>query len=521
MTAPVVWSIAGTDSSGGAGLAADQRAVEAFAGVHLCTVVTAVTAQSSRAVTHIEPLSIETLDAQFRALESDMPPAALKTGLLAGAQQVRCVARWVDRLRERRPSLALVVDPVLGASSGAAFADAQALAAYRDELLPRATLVTPNRREACALLGSSDDRAPAQPDLARRLRALGAMTACITGGDARDAPELALDWLDSDHARGWLALDRIATHNDHGTGCSFAAGAAAALALGFVPADAAVLAKMATAQALRHGHAAGHGNGQVGPAHGFAADPSLMPRLSWGESACFEPASGARAAQPGLYAIVDSAERVRAVLRSGVRTVQLRIKAPAQADKAWQRRLRDAVRSSVAEARRAGATLFINDHWRLALECGAAGVHLGQDDLLGLDDAERAELRASGLALGVSSHSLWELARARSIAPDYIACGPVWPTLTKAMPWRAQGLHNLRWWCAMAGTPVVAIGGVLETTQITDAARAGAAGVCVLRMLGDAPAETVPAMLRAFESADGGHARLPAEALPHPSLAGA
>jgi len=518
MSAPVVWSIAGTDSSGGAGLAADQRAVEAFAGVHLCTVVTAVTAQNSRAVTRIEALSVEAIDAQFEALEADMPPTVLKTGLLAGAAQVHCVARWVDRLRERWPALALVVDPVLGASSGASFVDEPALQAYRDALLPRATLITPNRAEACALLGEHDERAHGLPALARRLRSHSAQALCITGGDARDDAGLALDWLDSEQARGWLALERIATRNDHGTGCSFAASAAAALALGFVAADALVLAKMATAQALWRGHAAGHGAGQVGPALGFAAEPARLPRLSWGEAAHFEPPAAARAAQPGLYAIVDSAERVRAVLRTGVRTVQLRIKSPASPDRAWQRALRDAVRASVCEARRAGATLYINDHWRLALECGAAGVHLGQEDLLALDDAERAELRASGLALGISTHSLWELARARSLAPDYIACGPVWPTLTKLMSWHPQGLHNLRWWCAMAGAPVVAVGGVLETTQIADAARAGAAGVCVVRMLGDMPAATVPAMLRAFESAEAAQARLPVEALPHPTL---
>ena len=145
-----------------------------------------------------------------------------------------------------------------------------------------------------------------------------------------------------------------------------------------------------------------------------------------------------------------------------------------------------------------GAELFVNDHWRLAQELGAAGVHLGQEDLLALGEPGRARLRASGLALGISSHSLWELARARSLSPAYVACGPVWPTLTKAMPWRPQGLGNLAWWCAMAGTPVVAIGGILDHAQISAAASAGADGICVVRMLGENPAATVPAMLAAL-----------------------
>ncbi|MBC7392400.1 MAG: bifunctional hydroxymethylpyrimidine kinase/phosphomethylpyrimidine kinase, partial [Variovorax sp.] len=154
MRPPVIWSTAGPDSGGGAGLAADQRAADAF-GVHLCPVVAAVTAQNSRTVARIEPLPVAWLDAQLEALAADMPPLAIKTGLLGGVAQVECVARWVDLLRRERP-VALVVDPVLGASTGAQFADAEVLRAYRDLLLPRATVVTPNVREAHRLLEAHD-----------------------------------------------------------------------------------------------------------------------------------------------------------------------------------------------------------------------------------------------------------------------------------------------------------------------------------------------------------------------------
>jgi hydroxymethylpyrimidine kinase/phosphomethylpyrimidine kinase/thiamine-phosphate diphosphorylase len=517
----VVWCIAGTDSSGGAGLSADQRAVEAFEGVHFCGIVAAVTAQNSRAVAQVTPMPVALLDAQLQALAQDMPPTVLKTGLLGGPEQVRCVAVWVDRLRAEHPGLALVVDPVLAASSGAVFADEATLAAYREWLLPRATLVTPNQHEASLLLGNAA-RQRDVPALGRALREAGAQAVCVTGGDSdHGAGSLVLDWLDSAHARGWLALPRIDTRHTHGTGCTFASSAAAALAQGFVPADAVVLAKMATAQALRHGHAAGAGAGQVGSARGFHAEPALLPQMSWDEAPAFAPMppATARSALPlGLYAIVDSAEQARAVLAAGVRTMQLRIKQPDHADTAWWARLQSAVRSTAQACRAAGARLFVNDHWVLAIEVGAHGVHLGQEDLQALGDADRAALAASGLALGVSSHSLWELARARSLAPAYIACGPVWPTLTKAMPWVPQGLDNLRWWCAMAGVPVVAIGGVLSPAQITQAAACGADGVCVVRMLGPNPGDTVPAMRAALAQAtppvgaSGGW--------PHPSLSG-
>ena len=524
---PIIWSIAGTDSGGGAGLSADQRAADAF-GVHLCPVVAAVTAQNSQAVTQVQAVSPALLEAQLAALADDLPPLVIKTGLLGGAEQVAVVARWVDRLRARGP-LALVVDPVLGASTGASFADNEALAAYRRELLPRATLITPNRAEAARLLGLSDPsgaEAGDMPALARQLQGLGAESVCITGGDSADHQGLVLDWLATQQAAGWLALPRVETPHSHGTGCTFASSAAAALALGFVPTDAGVLAKMATTQALQFGYAAGQGRGPVAAAAGFANRPGLLPALSWGERADFSrwrltPVPDATAPQPdlGLYAIVDSATRVVQVLQAGVRTVQLRIKTPTLPDAAWQTELAEEIRQSVAAAEAHGARLFVNDHWRLARELGATAVHLGQEDLQALGEAGRAELLATGLQLGISSHSLWELARARTLAPAYVACGPVWPTLTKDMPWRPQGLDNLAWWCAMAGVPVVAIGGVLSGEQMALAARSGASGVCAVRVLGDDLAVTVPALQQALDVGRSAARRLRVPVLPHPSLA--
>ena len=540
---PIVWSVAGNDSGGGAGLAADLRAAAAF-GVHLCPVVAAITAQHSQAVTRVEPVAADLLDAQLAALAADLPPAAIKTGLLGSADNVAVLARWVDRLRQRAP-LALVVDPVLRASSGAAFADEAVLRAYRELLLPRATLVTPNEHEARRLLGGappnprpSGQRAgvvgqPGEPSdvpaLAVALRAQGAQAVAITGGDRVHAPGWALDWIDTEHARGWLALPRLESRHTHGTGCTFASSAAAALALGFVAADALVLAKMATAHAIAHGHAAGQGAGPVAARPGFAVEPARMPLLSCSElDSCWRLLDTRQSPipletqAPGLYAIVDSAERVRQVVAAGARTVQLRIKTPDAPPAAWQDELRCAIRQALGACREAGATLVVNDHWRLAAEltAGAArgiAVHLGQEDLLALGDAGRAELQACGLPLGISSHSLWELARARSLAPWYVACGPVWPTLTKAMPWRAQGLDNLSWWVHMAGVPVVAIGGILEPAQATQATRSGAAGVCVVRGLGADPAATLPVWQAAI-AAGRVAPRLPVPGLPHPSL---
>jgi hydroxymethylpyrimidine kinase/phosphomethylpyrimidine kinase/thiamine-phosphate diphosphorylase len=494
---PVVWTISGTDSGGGAGLHADTRALDAF-GVHGACAVAAVTAQHSQAVTHIEPVRPEVLDAQLAALADDMPPDAIKTGLLGSLDNLRVVVAWVHRLRERSPERAipLVVDPVFGATTGAAFADDALRAAYRDELLPLATLATPNVGEARALVPSSQLLGPEA--LARAWRAFGVRAVAVTGGDsdrladdeiehlstARLASRLAEidaraawahDWLDAEHglrSRGWLASRRIETEHDHGTGCVFASSAAAALAHGFVAADAVVLAKMATSEGLRHAYAAGGGAGPVAPRAGFASRLANLPALNP------LPHAPSRFAFPempehtrGLYAIVDSSDWVARVLADGVKLVQLRIKdAPADA-------LVREIRAAIAIARAAGATLIVNDHWELALELRADGVHLGQDDL---DKADIDALHHAGLLLGISTHSYWEVCRARALRPSYVACGPIHATAIKQMPWIPQGDANLAYWCALLhDTPVVAIGG-MDAARARDAMRAGAWAVAVV-----------------------------------------
>jgi hydroxymethylpyrimidine kinase/phosphomethylpyrimidine kinase/thiamine-phosphate diphosphorylase len=251
---------------------------------------------------------------------------------------------------------------------------------------------------------------------------------------------------------------------------------------------------------------------------GFATAPGLLPRLSWDERPRFAAISAVMERPLGLYAIVDSAARVEQVLAAGVRTVQLRIKTPVDPDAAWRDGLQAAVTRSVRACRAAGAEFFVNDHWELAYALGAHGVHLGQEDMLALGDAGRQALAASGLKLGISSHSLWELCRARAASPRYIACGPVWPTLTKLMPWQPQGLANLRWWQHMAGAPVVAIGGILSAGQVRDAASCGVDGVCVVRALGDQPAATVPALQAALACGTASDCRPALPHLPSPSL---
>jgi hydroxymethylpyrimidine kinase/phosphomethylpyrimidine kinase/thiamine-phosphate diphosphorylase len=505
-TPPIVWTIAGSDSGGGAGLQADLRAFNAF-GVHGCSAVAAITVQNSVSVQQIEAVTPALLDAQLAALAGDMPPAAIKTGLLGSAANLRVLVAWIDRLRNHNPGLAVVVDPVLRSSTGASFANEELLQAYRQELLPRATLATPNRAEAAALLGVAPlrDRADVE-QAAKALRELGCASVAITGGDA--GSDYSEDHANTQHASGWLTLPRVPTPHNHGTGCVFASTTAAALASGFVPVEAIILAKMSTTEALRHGYAAGSGAGPVRPLASFALRHENLPAFSIPGQAIESSFAPLTDTALGLYAVVDSAAWVRRVLAAGVRTVQLRIKDP------HHPALRDEVRDSVAAARATGAQLFVNDHWQVAIEEGAYGVHLGQEDLA---TADLAAIASAGLRLGISTHCYWEVCRAWTLKPSYIACGPIHPTQAKAMPWIPQGNGNLAYWCALLPAPVVAIAG-MNVERTTQAAHCGAAGVAVIS--GITAAALPEAAIEALRQAAGGDGKPPRRPplLPRPTL---
>ena len=157
----------------------------------------------------------------------------------------------------------------------------------------------------------------------------------------------------------------------------------------------------------------------------------------------------------GFYPVVHDAAWVQRLLGWGVRTVQLRIKTAGHTPAEIEREVRAAVD---AGRQVPGAQVFINDHWQLALDAGAYGVHLGQEDL---DTADIGALRNAGLRLGLSTHTPAELARARAVQPSYLAIGPIYPTTLKVMPYAPVGLAQLKEWAALAAPcPVVAIGGI-------------------------------------------------------------
>ena len=175
-------------------------------------------------------------------------------------------------------------------------------------------------------------------------------------------------------------------------------------------------------------------------------------------------------ALPRIYPIVESAAWVQRLLPLGVRLVQLRVKdRPAE-------EVRAQIRESQKLCAASDAQLIVNDYWELAIEEGCDFVHLGQGDL---DQADTRAVRKAGIRLGVSTHDERELDRALSVAPDYIALGPIYPTLLKVMPWAPQGLARVTEWKKRIGRiPLVAIGGLtLERLRGVFAAGADVAAV--------------------------------------------
>lgn len=171
-----------------------------------------------------------------------------------------------------------------------------------------------------------------------------------------------------------------------------------------------------------------------------------------------------------FYPIVDSAAWVERLLGAGARLVQLRMKDAGDAEIA-----RDVARAQAACAA-AGAQLIVNDYWRAALEAGCDAIHLGQGDL---DTADMKAIRRAGVKVGISTHDHAELDRALSLEPNYVALGPIYPTLLKQMPWAPQGLDRIGEWKRLIGArPLVAIGGLtIERAQLCLRAGADSAAV--------------------------------------------
>lgn len=261
---PIALTIAGSDPSGGAGIQADLKTFSAF-GVYGASVITALTAQNTTGVSGVLGIAPDFIAAQFHSVASDLSVSAAKTGMLGDAATVEIVTRLLSEI----PSVPVVVDPVMVATSGDVLLAPDAIDAIRQLLIPRAFLITPNIPEAAKLLGGSD--AETEADMRRdaeKLMQFGCGAVLLKGGHASGAE--AVDILFDGATHHVLRRPWVETRNTHGTGCTLSAAIVANLALGRRLEECVARAKSFVWEALDAGQhrRIGAGNGPVD--HHFA-----------------------------------------------------------------------------------------------------------------------------------------------------------------------------------------------------------------------------------------------------------
>jgi hydroxymethylpyrimidine/phosphomethylpyrimidine kinase len=255
-----VMTIAGSDSGGSAGLQADMRAF-AMLGVHACAAVTAVTVQNTLGVRQFHEIPVDVVAGQISAVASDIGIEAAKTGMLASSEIIKTVvATWKSEgLADTVP---LVVDPVCASNVGEPLLHANALDAVRDDLIPLATLVTPNLDEVRLLVGIDVVDEESQRDAARALHALGPRWALVKGGHLR-ASRTSSDLLFDGSEFHRFTATRVDTPHDHGAGDTLAAAITAALAHGYSVPEAVSFGKLWVTDCISAAYPLGQGHGPV------------------------------------------------------------------------------------------------------------------------------------------------------------------------------------------------------------------------------------------------------------------
>ena len=359
-------------------------------------------------------------------------------------------------------------NPVLS-SATASEADAQSL--YN--LLPHIHCLIVKAEDAhkLALKFCNSSAVSALEKLANFLHEKGLANLCIF--DVQGEEDLIQDYFFGEHGAFWLSSGETMGAKNH-TSSHFAALLGATLSLGYCLKDAVVIARMAINQARREAI-----NSDKPPEiTKFPCQQIDLPILH-SQQAPPEYQESPNCSPPalGLYPVVPDSSWIRILAEAGVTCIQLRNKSLQGQD------LDKEIHQAIQLAARYSCRLFINDHWQLAIKYQAYGVHLGQEDL---ETADLTAIKKAKLRLGISSHCHYEVAKAHGVKPSYIACGPVFPTSSKIMPWQSQGVAGLNYWKnTLSGYPLVAIGGI-DASNIQEVAEVGVAGIAMISALTEA-----------------------------------
>ena len=482
----IIWTISGSDCSGGAGIAADIKTGHGL-GVEVCHLITANTVQNSQQLLSVNAIAVDILAQQAAILIADKPPSVIKIGLVANVEQVTWLAKLLKQYKQQNPNLISVYDPVGQASVGGGFSSLTL--EQLSPVLEIVDVITPNLMEAKSLASFDNLAKVADVErLAKKIYQDFAITSIIIkGGHSNNEDGLASDYCHhqlnqlSEEKQDnqeklhqaisyQLSSPRINTHYSHGGGCSFATALASFLAQGYLMRDAFMLSKAFINQGLSASveMSASQQHQYYGAfeQQGWPHIPTAMAQhfakvvddlsLQYQDLPAFESLD-LNGDKLGLYPVIDSLYWLKRLLPLGLKIIQLRVKNLSEDE------LEHVIIAAVELAKDYDTRLFINDYWQLAIKHGSYGVHIGQEDL---QDADLTTIQQSGIRLGLSTHGCYEFLLAQQLQPSYLAIGAIFPTKTKDMTGQIQGLDNLRQVLALRPDnkaqkiPVVAIGGI-------------------------------------------------------------
>jgi len=454
----IAWTIAGSDSSGEAGIQADLATFRQF-DIQGCSVITAITAQNKKNIDSIFYVPEAHIQSQIDTLNALLPPRAIKISML-GNTRIETIKSLIKKFHVK-----IVCDPVLFATSGTPLFKGE-VTDYLNQLkcfFPYIDLLTPNLREAEIILGYSIRTFNEMEKAARDLLKYPIKSVLIKGGHFNENFFSQDYWTDGKESF-WLSGLRKTQKNLRGTGCTLSSAITSALALEFGMKDALVIGKMYMSQAIRLSEKSlfyGSWPESISDLPYLTKEP--LAELPKNFPSCND--------EPlGLYPIIDTFEWLPKLLPLGVKTIQLRIKNKSGIA------LENEIKKSIDYAKQYNVRLFINDYWELALKNQAYGVHLGQEDLMHVDTKL---LRNAGLRLGISTHCYYEVATAHAHHPSYIACGPIFETTSKIMPFLPQGIEKLKRWRRTLDYPLVAIGGI-QHRNISEVKSTGVDGIALI-----------------------------------------
>ena len=508
---PIIWTISGSDCSGGAGIAADIKTGHAL-GVEICHLITANTVQNSHELLSVNPVSVGILQQQADLLLDDKFPLVIKVGLLANVEQVHWLTQQLMVLKLLNSNLISVYDPVGQASVGGSFSTLSL--EQLTPLLQQVDVITPNLTEAKNIaaftyvrgasageehikLASANNADNLADTLAKKIyQDWGITSIVIKGGhqanngsvhekysidycyhQLNQLSDAKQDNQDQQHQAisYQLSSPRLASHYSHGGGCSFATALASFLAQGYLMRDAFTLTKAFINQGLacsvKLSEAQQHGYYGAFEQLGWPSQADFFPGVIDASVETTDKDKLLKAFNSldlageklGLYPVIDSLYWLKRLLPLGLKIIQLRVKNVSNAE------LEKIIIKAIELAKGYDTRLFINDYWQLAIKHGAYGIHIGQEDL---QDADLAAIQQSGLRLGISTHGCYEFLLAQQLQPSYLAIGAIFSTKTKDMTGQIQGIDNLRQVLALRPKddfsykqkgqqiPVVAIGGI-------------------------------------------------------------